>query len=137
MDDLNLDIRSYTIEDLEGLFTLNTFEKYREEDIEKKELVLINKTATIANKETKKKMLDFIKTAKEILIKEKCKPEKVTSDKVMQKKRRIQVILREHLTRLKNESLTRHCVSTHYLDPTILTLMQAILYIIYPNQLQT
>lgn len=87
MDDLNLDIRSYTIEDLEGLFTLNTFEKYREEDIEKKELVLINKTATIANKETKKKMLDFIKTAKEILIKEKCKPEKVTSDKVMQKKK--------------------------------------------------
>ena len=87
MDELNLDIRNYTIEDLEGLFSLNAFDKYRQEDIEKKELALINKTISIANKETKKKMLDFIKTAKEILIKEKCKPEKVTSDKVMQKKK--------------------------------------------------
>ena len=56
MDDLNLDIRNYTIEDLEGLFSLNTFEKYRQEDIEKKELDLINKTISIANKETKKLM---------------------------------------------------------------------------------
>lgn len=87
MDDLNLDIRNYTIEDLEGLFSLNTFEKYRQEDIEKKELVLISKTISIANKETKKQMLDFIKTAKEILIKEKCKPDKANSDKVMPKQK--------------------------------------------------
>jgi len=87
MDDLNLDIRNYTIEDLEGLFSLNTFEKYRREDIEKKELDLINKTISVSNKETKKQMLDFIKTAKEILIKEKCKPDKANSDKVMPKQK--------------------------------------------------
>jgi len=87
MDELNLDIRNYTIEDLEGLFSLNAFDKYRQEDIEKKEQVLINKTATISNKETKKKMLEFIKTAKEILIKEKCKPEKANTNKVVEKKK--------------------------------------------------
>ena len=88
MDELNLDIRNYTIEDLEGLFSLNAFDKYRQEDIEKKEQVLINKTATISNKETKKKMLEFIKIAKEILIKEKCKPEKANTNKVVEKKKR-------------------------------------------------
>ena len=87
MDDLNLDIRNYTIEDLEGLFSLNSFDKYRQEDIEKKESDLINKTITIANRDTKKQMLDFIKTAKEILIKEKCKSEKSDSNKVMPKQK--------------------------------------------------
>jgi hypothetical protein len=87
MDELNLDIRNYTIEDLEGLFSLNAFDKYRQEDIENKEQVLINKTATISNKETKKQILNFIKTAKEILIKEKCKPEKANTNKVVEKKK--------------------------------------------------
>lgn len=87
MDELNLDIRNYTIEDLEGLFSLNSFDKYKQEDIEKKESILINKAITIANRDTKKQMLDFIKTAKEILIKEKCKSEKSDSNKVMPKQK--------------------------------------------------
>ena len=72
MDELNLDIRNYTIEDLENLFTLNTFDTYKQDDIERKEKELSNKVLSVASKETKKQMLEFIKTAKDILIKEKC-----------------------------------------------------------------
>jgi hypothetical protein len=72
MEDLNLDINSYTIEDLEVLFKLNSLVKYKPADIENKEKELGVMVLSVESSNTKKQMLDFIRTAKEILIKEKC-----------------------------------------------------------------
>jgi hypothetical protein len=74
MSNIDLDIRNYSIKDLESFFQLNPDKKYSSADIEKKEYEMreILLKSGHVNKRTKSDLIDFLKNAKDILIFIKC-----------------------------------------------------------------
>jgi hypothetical protein len=73
-DSLDLNINNYTVEDLEQFFKLNPSITYTPSDIEYKEVVIRKQLFESGhiNKKFKSDLIDFLQTAKNILIEHKC-----------------------------------------------------------------
>jgi hypothetical protein len=77
MENLDLDIRNYTIQDLENFFTMKRRTKYTVADIELKEYEIREQLLQSGHidKRVKRDLINFLNAAKKQLIAEKCKDE--------------------------------------------------------------
>jgi len=77
MENLDLDINNYSIQDLENFFTMKRRTKYTVADIELKEYEIREQLLQSGhiNKQFKRDLINFLNAAKKILITEKCKDE--------------------------------------------------------------
>jgi hypothetical protein len=79
MDQLDLDIRNYSIKDLENFFRIRSNSKYNADDVELKE-AQIRETLLQSghvNKRMKRDLIKFLESAKQLLIDTNCRPKAV------------------------------------------------------------
>lgn len=76
LQNLDLDIQNYSIEDLELFFQLGKNTKYTSSDVDKKEFEIREKLLKSGHidKRFKRDLIDFLNKAKQIIIDERCKP---------------------------------------------------------------